>query len=147
MTHQEPPADKPRTTLKTLLEKREQNYARQFVFELYVRVGMSLERVNEPSIARAMLSLATYRAEQTLGICSPSTQDALNLLALHDYNHGDCASALATFRRLYESTLHVWGSRDRLTRIAKVRVRQCERHLGTPPGRSAVATALRSTTS
>ena len=132
MSDNEPSTEKPCPSLDSLLDQRARIQAHHLVFEFYQRVGIGLANLNERGPARGMLSLAAYRTEQALGLFSPWTQDALNLLALHDYNGGDYASALAAFERLHASTRYVWGEQDRFTRIAKVRVWQCRRQLKTP---------------
>lgn len=119
-------------SLKQLLEERDRLGDRWRVFDLYQQVGMRLARRGQPAAARAMLSLAVHRLDGQFGSNHLQAQEALNILALHDYNLGDFASALLTFERLYASTLRTWGETDRLTRLARIRVWQCHRHLRPP---------------
>lgn len=136
MNAQNPPIRKAGTSLKALLDEREKRYATILVHQFYQRLGMSMANANananERVAARALLSLAAYRNEQFLGPNNLETQAALNLLALHDFNTGDFASALSTYEKLHASCRATWGSGDRLTRIAGIRVRVCQKHLRSP---------------
>lgn len=132
MNAQNPPIRKAGALLKALLDEREKHYATILVHQFYQRLGMSLANANERAAGRALLSLAAYRNEQFLGLYDLETQEAFNLLALHDFNTGDFASALSTYEKLHASCRATWGSRDRLTRIAGIRVRVCQRHLRSP---------------
>lgn len=118
-----------RFSLEQLLQARSERYIQYDLADLYQRIGLTLGRRHPGGAARAMLALAAYKFEKHFGTGHLATQEALNLLALHDFNAADYASALTSYRSLYQRALEAWGPSDRLTRIARIRVWQCLRRL------------------